>query len=276
MIKRGYIYKYTFPNGKVYIGQTRVSVRERHYQHMSASKDPDRRTLCEVAIAKYGEPSYETIETIEVDDHENLKLSKLLDEAERKWINYYDSTTKSGKGYNVQEGGKMIAPQEFLLQERWYEIFEEKEWGEGISYVKHLLESIGTKLCITKEKLTKEEKGIWYGYKFHEYWNKQEVKIITFSSFYRDNLNNSFLCDIGDVPYELLEILNDEKSTIEEKEKAEQLQNKIFFDNIMKEAIEDHWIEDIRKTIWEQVMKEKKSILRKFDKENSMLSSKIK
>lgn len=268
MTKRGYIYKYTFSNGKVYIGQTRVSVKERHYQHMSASRDPNRRTLCEAAILKYGEPTCETIETIEVDDHEELKLSMLLDEAERKWINYYDSTTKSGKGYNVQEGGKMFAPQEFLLKERWNQIFEEQQWGESISYVKYLLESIGTKICITKEKLTKEEKSIWYGYKFHEYWDKQEGKEITFYSYYRDNLNNPFLCNIGDVPYELREIIHDEKSTIEEREKAEQQQNKVFFDNIMKEAIEEHWIEDIRDTIWKQVMKEKKSVLRKFEKES--------
>ena len=53
MSKQGFIYKYTYPNGKVYIGQTRISVRERHYQHMSASKDPKRRTICEVERTKY-------------------------------------------------------------------------------------------------------------------------------------------------------------------------------------------------------------------------------
>jgi hypothetical protein len=90
---KGYIYKYTYPNGKVYIGQTRVSVEERHKQHMLASKhDDDRRCLCEVAIAKYGEPIVETIETIEVDDTNPTLLCKMLDEAEAKWIQKYDST----------------------------------------------------------------------------------------------------------------------------------------------------------------------------------------
>lgn len=260
MAQRGFIYKYTFPNGKVYIGQTRVSVRERHYQHMSASRDPNRWTPCEKAIAKYGKPQCETIETIEVGDHENLKLSNLLDEAEEKWIKHYDSTTASGKGYNVQKGGKIYAPQEFILQERWYEIFEKERWGESIAYVQDLLESIGTKLCITKEKLTKEEKSIWYGYKFKDYDIGKET---TFSSFY--SRKKDFYSDIDDVPYELLEILHTEKSSDEEKTRARITLDKCFFDMTLKAAVEEHWIEDIRQTIWRKVMKEKEHILRKFN-----------
>lgn len=59
-MKRGFIYKYTYPNGKVYIGQTRTSVNERHNQHMIASKRKHC-CVCEAAIAKYGEPKLETI-----------------------------------------------------------------------------------------------------------------------------------------------------------------------------------------------------------------------
>lgn len=261
MSKRGYIYKYTFPNGKVYIGQTSVSVRERHYQHMGASRDPKRWTLCEVAIAKYGEPQCETIETIEVEDNEGLKLSNMLDEAERKWIKHYDCTTASGKGYNVQEGGKIYTPKELLLQERWYEIYRKDRWDESIVYVKELLESIGTKLCITREKLTKEERRIWFGYKFKEYNLETEGEETTFCSFYK---NNQYIGDIGDVPYEILETLHDEHASKEEKDRAEKIQDKIFFDKIMRVAIEEHWIEDIRQTIWKQVMKEKDKILRKY------------
>ena len=62
--------------------------------------------------------------------YERLKLSKLLDEAEKKWIKKYDCTTKSGKGYNVQDGGKIMPPKQFLLEERWYEIYKEDGWGE--------------------------------------------------------------------------------------------------------------------------------------------------
>lgn len=259
---KGYIYKYTFSNGKVYIGQTRVSVRERHYQHMSASRDPNRWTPCEMAIAKYGEPECDTIETIEVDDHENLKLSNLLDEAERKWIKHYDSTIVNGKGYNVQLGGKICPPHDFILQEKWYEIFEKEKWGESIAYVQYLLESIGTKLCITKEKLTKEERAIWFGYKFHEHESGIET---TFSSFYSRNID-FYSSNIGNVPYDLLEIVNDEKSSDEEKMQANLTLNKCFFDITLKAAVEEHWIEDIRQTIWRKVMKHKEQILRDFYK----------
>ena len=261
MSKYGYIYKYTYPNGKIYIGQTRVSVKDRHYQHMLSAAKNNNCSVCELAIAKYGKPEVETLETIEVADHENLKLQELLDEAEKKWIKHYDCTTKSGKGYNVQEGGVKITPEEFVLQERWYEIFAKDRWGESIEYVKDLLYSIGNKLCVTKEKLTKEEKAIWFGYKFYEYNIEVGKREITFYSFY---MRNDFLCDIGHVPYNILEILNNENSTPEEKRYAEQVRDKIFFDDIIKEAVENNWIEDIRQTIWKQVMKEKDSLLKNF------------
>ena len=73
MAKKGYIYKYTYPNGKVFIGSTTVSVKESHYQHMCASRNPHRWTLCDWAIYVYGEPTVETIETIEVADNEGKK-----------------------------------------------------------------------------------------------------------------------------------------------------------------------------------------------------------
>ncbi len=265
MGKRGYIYKYTFPNGKIYIGQTRISVKERHYQHMYAAANSDKCTVCELAIAKYGEPALEIIETIEVDNKENLKLSKLLDEAEKKWIKQYDSTTKSGKGYNVQEGGVLLTPEEFILQERWYEIFEKERWGEAIAYVQDLLNSIGQKICYTKEKLTKEESRIWYGYKFSEFYFGIQDRETTFSSFYKRN-KNGVLCDFGDIPYDIVEILSNNNSTPEEKKRAEQIKDRIYFDNIMEAAVKTHWIEDIRQTIWKQVMKEKNTLLHNFYK----------
>ena len=103
--KRGYIYKYTFPNGKVYIGQTQTTVDNRHKQHMQASKNPYKSRLCEKAIAKYGEPLLETIEIIEADDSKEQKISDLLNTAENKWIKTYNSENPI-YGYNAKRGGK--------------------------------------------------------------------------------------------------------------------------------------------------------------------------
>ena len=168
MAKKGYIYKYTYPNGMLYIGATSVSVKQAYYQHKSASKDPSTWTLCEMAIFEYGEPTIETIETIEVADNEEGKLKELLKKATEKWIKEYDSTVENGKGFNVYKG-KRISWVYYLLRERMIEIFEKEGWEEKIEHVKDVLESIGTKICVTKEELTQEEKEIWYEYKFKEF-----------------------------------------------------------------------------------------------------------
>lgn len=257
-MKTGYIYKYTFPNGKVYIGQTRVSVQQRHWEHMSASRDHKRSTICERAIAKYGEPQLDIIETIAVQDDEVTKLIKELNDAEKKWIKEYDSTNTT-KGYNIQNGGKVITPEEFILQEKWYEIYEKDKWGYLISYYKELLKSIGYKICITGEKLNKEEKFCWYGYKFMDNWHMTET---TFNAFYKRYLD--YYCDIGDIPYEFLEILNNETASLEEKANVEKEVKLIHYNQIIDAAIHEHWIEDIRKTIWRQIMKKRDKIIKEW------------
>lgn len=255
----GYIYKYTYPNGKVYIGQTRVSVKERHYQHMSASKDPSRRTICEVAIAKYGEPLLETIETISVSEDQKTKLVDLLNEAEKKWIKHYDSTNRH-KGYNIQNGGERVTPEDFILQEKWYEIFDRDGWGAFVMTTKDILNAIKGKMFDTHEKLNKEEKYIWFGYKFMDYLEGKET---TFKEFY-ERYKGTFLCDIGDVPVELLEIIDDKNTTVEKRRWAENEIDKVYFDDIIGYAIEENWIEDIRQTIWRQINKKKDRIVKEW------------
>lgn len=98
----------------MYVGQT-IHPQTRHYEHIYASKHRKLSKVCELAIAKYGEPKMEIIDTIEVEDHERLLLFKLLNEAEKKWIKHYDSTTKSGKGYNILGGGKGILQKNLFL-----------------------------------------------------------------------------------------------------------------------------------------------------------------
>ena len=202
---KGYIYKYTYPNGKVYIGQTRVSVEARHKQHMwSYKNDIERRTLCEIAIAKYGEPIVETIETIEVDDDKPTLLCKKLDEAEMKWIHEYDSTDTQ-KGYNIIGGGQHKTPIDFILQEKWHEIFDKEKYIDTILYIENILNTIVDKNGIVGDNgeiikfhlrgsdLTKEEKNVWYGIKFKGGWNNREM---TFNSFVKTYPIPDYLDDI--------------------------------------------------------------------------------
>ncbi|MBR3547910.1 MAG: hypothetical protein IKN86_10150 [Bacteroidaceae bacterium] len=256
MAKKGYIYKYTYPNGMLYIGATSVSVKQAYYQHKSASKDPSTWTLCEMAIFEYGEPTIETIETIEVADNEEGMLKELLKKATEKWIKEYDSTVESGKGFNVHKG-KRISWIDYLLQKKWYEIYDKEKWAEKIEHVKDVLESIGTKICVTKEELTQEEKEIWYEYKFKEfYFFSDEYEETTFSSYYERHGG-----DWGNVPYEALEVLSSKNATPKKKAWAEQTRDLCFFEDAMREAVEDHWLKDIEGRIWEKVKEQEKELV---------------
>ena len=231
---KGYIYKYTFPNSKVYIGQTRTSVKERHYQHMYASKHKHLATVVETAIAKYGEPQLDVIETIEVNDTEPTTLVKKLNEAEKKWVEYYDSSNRL-YGYNIQLGGKQVTPEEFILQEKWYEIYEKDRWGYILENIKTVLDSIFEKngnvgengeiikFHLKSSDLTKEERKVWYGYEFVDCCGKKQ----TFNSFVKNFPYSDYLGDI------------------------------------LSHAFEDYY-ECVDKIIWEQVMKNKDKIIKEW------------
>lgn len=87
------IYKYTFPNGMVYIGMTKNSVQERRdcgYQHNKKLKE---------AIAKYGWKNVNTdILADELTEYDAYEMEKYF-------IKKYDACCE-GKGYNISFGGK--------------------------------------------------------------------------------------------------------------------------------------------------------------------------
>jgi predicted GIY-YIG superfamily endonuclease len=70
MSLKGYIYKYTYPNGKVYIGQTTTSVEKRWQEHVSNSKRLRSKMVCDAAIHKYGK------ENIKIEVWKRSKLMK--------------------------------------------------------------------------------------------------------------------------------------------------------------------------------------------------------
>lgn len=94
------IYKVTnIINGKVYIGQTTLSLKERQQSHKRESENPKRKTVYfHNALLKYGFDSFiwEEIDTAITQEE--------LDEKEVYWISYYNSTDKT-KGYNLKAGG---------------------------------------------------------------------------------------------------------------------------------------------------------------------------
>lgn len=97
----GYIYKITNKiNGKVYIGQTRKSIKQRWNEHKKTAFTKSGRTSdypLYRAFRKYG------IENFKIEEIEECYFEK-LNEREIYWIKYYNSTSK--KGYNQSLGGQ--------------------------------------------------------------------------------------------------------------------------------------------------------------------------
>lgn len=261
MSKIGYIYKYTFPNGKVYIGQTAQTVEARHYQHMYNADHLDMERsilLVDRAIHKYGAPKLEIIETIVYEENDPIGFQNELNEKEKLYIRQYKSTQKQF-GYNRHLGGKEIS-ETLILEDKWYELFEEQKWGDMlVNFQCILYEYIKPKLFDTHKKLDKDENYVWYGYKFMDYSIGKET---TFSGFYKRHKDDPVFYDIGDFDYNEDEEL-DEPIGVEK--------DKYIFDQVIKSAVEDNWAEDIRQTIWKQVMKDKDKIINEYNTESTVL-----
>lgn len=95
------IYKITNNiNNKIYIGQTIQDINLRWNSHKSLlRKRTHSNEHLQSAWIKYGEDNFifEIIETVNIE---------LLNEREKYWIEFYDSTNKD-KGYNLQSGGNL-------------------------------------------------------------------------------------------------------------------------------------------------------------------------
>lgn len=107
----GYIYRITNTvNGKVYIGQTSVSIAQRWRQHRWASKKDSTHPLYR-AIKKYGSDKFsiECLETV-------IGSRSDLVDAEIRLIRSYSSL--SPKGYNLSAGGEGYDSSQPVVRER--------------------------------------------------------------------------------------------------------------------------------------------------------------
>lgn len=112
------IYKITYNNGKVYIGQA-LSIWTRANEHNSKNIQ-----ICDKALKKHSA----TIEVLEI-----VSDILLLDEIENKWIKYYDATNKE-KGYNILNGGNASGKKGI---DNCNAIFNEVQLNEIINLLKH-------------------------------------------------------------------------------------------------------------------------------------------
>ena len=95
------IYKASFPNGKVYIGQTTQTLENRKYQHKRDAIDLNRKSPFFFAIRKYG---WENVEWEIIEEGEFT--AEELDKKEIYYISFYHSCVKDENcnGYNVLKG----------------------------------------------------------------------------------------------------------------------------------------------------------------------------
>lgn len=150
-MKEGTIYKIvTNHNGFVYIGQTIQNLRRRWHKHLSDLKSKTHHNqLLQKVYDKYGEQDFvfEVIEKCNIAE---------IDERERYWINFYDSTNRE-KGYNFESGGNE----------------NKKHCAETIEKMK--IASRGHNNKLTPEQVTEIKKGIINGLSFKELAEKFNV-----------------------------------------------------------------------------------------------------
>jgi hypothetical protein len=147
---KGYIYKYTFPNGKVYIGQTMTTVENRHQQHITEYSGKGNPRLWE-AFQQFKDYKLETIQTVEVNNQNMLKLE--LNQIEAMYINLYNSCNPD-YGYNVRPYAIFVPDYNSILQEKIGELrdIRYKELSEKMRIIQK-------KIFEGKGSLTDEEKN---------------------------------------------------------------------------------------------------------------------
>lgn len=161
------IYKITNKiNGKVYIGQTVRTLKQRWKDHRSEAKDCKRGRAIHKAIRKYGVENF-TVEQIDV-----ATCQEELNEKERYWIEFYDSMNRN-KGYNLTNGGdsfKMAESVKVKISEFAKTRIGEKNPRYGVPM------GLENRLKISAvNKLRTGEKNSFYG-KHHTEETKQKMR----------------------------------------------------------------------------------------------------
>jgi hypothetical protein len=147
---KGYVYKYTFSNGKIYVGQTRRDVNVRHREHMNPSTGPLNPRFWQ-AYQELGESKLEIIK--EIEEENNYELIQALNRCETYYIKKWKSDDLDF-GYNVKSSGTTYCPDKAYLDDEFREIWT-KIAQDGYSLFHSVYDKIENS-C--HEDLTEEEK----------------------------------------------------------------------------------------------------------------------
>jgi hypothetical protein len=150
---KGYIYKYTFPNGKVYIGQTRRPEDLRMREHLTEYIGAANPGFWE-AYTEYGTYEYETLMEFDIADIDELVAT--LNAYETYFINEYKATDPNF-GYNKKAVGMAVSDRNEILHSELKERHIQAKL-ERLPFDK-MCEQILDKVYDTKEPLTDDEKA---------------------------------------------------------------------------------------------------------------------
>ena len=120
---KGYIYKYTFPDGKIYIGQTRRPIEMRHREHLSPLTGPLNPGFWD-AYQRLGTPDLIILETIESED--STALIQQLNALETRYI-YQEKAAEPEFGYNRRIIATTSCPDIGILNKEYARLCKEAE-----------------------------------------------------------------------------------------------------------------------------------------------------
>lgn len=147
---KGYIYKCTFSDGKVYIGQTRRPVEVRYKEHLNPSTGQLNSGFWE-AYQAYGEPELTILETVEAEDV--TTLVDLLNSKETAYISLAKATDPQ-YGYNRKDIATAYNPDHAILEKEIARLSNQAE-EEVSSLFDAIFQKISTGL---QSSLTDDEK----------------------------------------------------------------------------------------------------------------------
>lgn len=207
---KGIIYKYTFPDGKVYIGQTRRHPEKRKREHLDEVAGPANSGFWE-AYKKFGTYKYEELYQFECEDEEELVWR--LNATETYFIQQYQANNPHF-GYNKASFGTASTKTNAILRKNYNEYLE-RLLEERLK----VYESAINKVWCTKEPLTEEEK-----YLLRKKYRKQNIWQKYINKYDFDHLENN---DEDEFDFEIEEGLDIIRSLIiqEAEKEAEQYIN---------------------------------------------------
>lgn len=156
---KGYIYKYTFPNGKIYIGQTRRPIEKRHAEHFNPSTGPNNPSFWN-ACQTVGTPKLTILETVEADNV--TALVNLLNEKESAYIFLLRATDPS-YGYNRVPTATVSSPDTNILNKEYIRMC-----AQAVEEKRPFFDSVSEKLYSKNpNSLTEEEREFVNNYVYN-------------------------------------------------------------------------------------------------------------